>query len=46
MKSGQSTIEAERAALEKRLQGEDARWEKQRKKVEMAARRARGIGTD
>jgi len=38
-----STIETERAALEKRLRAEDARWEKQKKKVEMAARRARGI---
>src|SRR5947209_626021 len=30
-----STIETERAALEKRLRAEDARWEKQKKKVEM-----------
>jgi hypothetical protein len=42
MKSGQSTIEAERAALEKRLQGEDARLEKQMEKLEMALRRLRG----
>jgi len=41
-----STIEAGRAALEGRLQGEDARWEKQRKKLEMAVRRARGMATD
>ena len=37
-----STIESERAALEKRSQAENARWEKQRKRLEMALRRARG----
>jgi hypothetical protein len=36
------TIEAERAALEKRSQAEDARWEKQKEKLEIALRRARG----
>jgi hypothetical protein len=44
MKSGQA--QSKLSAVEKRLQGEDARWEKQKKKLEMAARRARGIGTD
>ena len=34
-------IEAERAALEKRSQAEDARWEKQKKKLQAAERRAR-----
>jgi colicin import membrane protein len=34
-------IEAERAALEKRSQAEDARWELQRLKLEAALRRAR-----
>jgi hypothetical protein len=34
-------IEAERAAVEKRSQAEDARWEKQRDKLEAALRRAR-----
>ena len=36
-----STIETERAALEKRSQAEDARWEKQKEKLEIALRRAR-----
>ena len=35
-----STIEAQRAALDKRTQDEEARWEKQRKKLEDALRRA------
>jgi hypothetical protein len=34
-------IEAERAALETRSQAEDARWEKQKEKLERALRRAR-----
>jgi len=34
-------IEAERAALEIRSQAEDARWQKQRKKLDAALRRAR-----
>jgi colicin import membrane protein len=37
-----SKIEAERAALEKRSQEEDARWEKQKQKLEITMRRARG----
>jgi hypothetical protein len=37
-----STIESERAALEKRSQAEDARWEKQKHKLDIALRRARG----
>jgi colicin import membrane protein len=37
-----STIEAERAAVEKRSQAEDARWEKQKEKLDIALRRARG----
>jgi colicin import membrane protein len=37
-----STIETDRAALEKRSQAEDARWEKQKEKLEIALRRARG----
>jgi colicin import membrane protein len=37
-----STIEAERAALEKRSQAEDTRWEKQKQKFEIALRRAQG----
>jgi colicin import membrane protein len=41
-----SAIETERASLEKRSQAEAARWEKQRKKLEMALRRALGIATD
>jgi colicin import membrane protein len=36
-----STIEAERATLEKRSQREDARWEKEKHKQEVALRRAR-----
>ena len=36
------TIETDRAAIEKRSQAEDARWEKQRKKLEIALRQARG----
>ncbi|MES2196282.1 MAG: cell envelope biogenesis protein TolA [Pseudomonadota bacterium] len=35
-------IDTERAALEQRAQAEDARWEKQREKLETALRRARG----
>ena len=34
------TIEAERSAVEKRSQAEDARWKKQKKKLESALRRA------
>jgi colicin import membrane protein len=34
-------IESDRAALERRSQAEDARWEKQREKLENALRRAR-----
>ncbi|WP_024512007.1 hypothetical protein [Bradyrhizobium sp. ARR65] len=34
-------IEAEREAIEKRAQAEDARWEKQREKLQAALRRAR-----
>jgi colicin import membrane protein len=37
-----SAIETERTALDKRSQAEDARWEKQKEKLEMALRRARG----
>jgi hypothetical protein len=36
-----SAIEAERAALEKRSQAEDGRWEKQKQKLDLALRRAR-----
>jgi hypothetical protein len=36
-----SSIEAERAALERRLQAEDTRWEKQKEKLEIALRRAK-----
>ena len=36
------TIETDRAAIEKRSQAEDARWEKQKEKLETALRRARG----
>jgi colicin import membrane protein len=36
-----STIEAERAALEKRSQAEDARWEKRKQKLEIALRGSR-----
>lgn len=36
-----STIEAQRAAIDKQLQAEDARWEKQKQKLEVALRRAR-----
>ena len=36
-----STIETERAALEKRSQAEDARWEKQKQKLQAVLRRAR-----
>jgi hypothetical protein len=35
------TIEAERAAVEKRSRAEEARWEKQKEKLETALRRAR-----
>ena len=34
-------IETERAALDERAQAEEARWEKQREKLEAALRRAR-----
>jgi colicin import membrane protein len=34
-------IENDRAALDRRSQAEDARWEKQREKLEIALRRAR-----
>ena len=34
-------IEYERAALDRRSQAEDARWEKQKEKLEIALRRAR-----
>lgn len=39
-----SKIEAERSALQKRSQEEDARWEKQKQKqkLEIAMRQARG----
>ena len=37
-----SAIEAERAAVEKRSQAEDARWETQKHKLDLAMRRARG----
>ena len=37
-----STVEGERAALEKRSQAEDARWKKQKQKLEITLRRARG----
>jgi len=37
-----STLEFVRAAIEKRSQAEDARWEKQKQKLETALRRARG----
>lgn len=36
-----STIEAERAAVEERSQAEEARWEKQKSKLESALRRVR-----
>jgi hypothetical protein len=35
-----STIEAERAALEKRSEAEDERWQRQKEKLEAALRRA------
>jgi colicin import membrane protein len=35
------TLETERAALEKRSQAEDARWEQQKQKLQTALRRAR-----
>jgi colicin import membrane protein len=35
-----TTISAERAAIEKRSEAEDARWEKQKEKLEIALRRA------
>jgi hypothetical protein len=35
-------IERDRAALDRRSQAEDARWEKQKEKLEIALRRARG----
>jgi colicin import membrane protein len=41
-----STIEMERARLEKRSQAEDARWEKHKKKLEIALRRARDGNRD
>jgi colicin import membrane protein len=34
--------ETERAALEKRSEAEEARWQKQKEKLEIALRRARG----
>ena len=34
-------IAAERAALERRSQAENARWEKQKHKLDLAVRRAR-----
>jgi hypothetical protein len=34
-------IAAERAALEKRSQAENARWEKQKRELDLAVRRAR-----
>jgi colicin import membrane protein len=37
-----SAIETERTALDKRSQAEDARWEKQKEKLEIAVRRPRG----
>jgi len=37
-----STIETDRAALDKRSRAEDARWEKQRQKLQTALHRARG----
>jgi colicin import membrane protein len=36
------TIETDRAAIDKTSQAEDARWEKQKEKLETALRRARG----
>ena len=36
-------IEKDRAALDRRSQAENARWEKQRGKLETALRRARGL---
>jgi hypothetical protein len=36
-----ATIEAERAALERKAQAEDARWSKERERLETALRRAR-----
>jgi colicin import membrane protein len=36
-----STIESDRAAIEKLSQAEDTRWEKQKEKLEIALRRAR-----
>jgi colicin import membrane protein len=39
-----STIQAEWAALEERSQAEDARWEKQKGKLEIALRQARDSG--
>lgn len=37
-----SRIDAERAALEQRSQAEDQRWEKQKERLDIALRRARG----
>lgn len=37
-----SEIDTERAALERRLQAEEARWKQQKEKLETALRRARG----
>ena len=34
-----SALEAQRAAVEKRLQAEESRWEKQKEKLEIAVRR-------
>jgi len=36
-------IEDERVAIDERAQAEDARWQKQKKKLESALRRARGL---
>jgi hypothetical protein len=36
-----ATIDATRAALEKRSQAEDARWEKENEKLQSALRRTR-----
>jgi hypothetical protein len=35
------TLEAERTAIEKRIQAEDARWESEKEKLTAALRRAR-----
>jgi|tagenome__1003787_1003787.scaffolds.fasta_scaffold19978902_2 hypothetical protein len=38
-----SAIETERWAIKKRSEAEDARWEKQKEKLEIALRRAGGL---